>query len=321
MVAMIYTSYMMKGNSQNYLDNYERCHPERVAREDLSAKVYKRQNMKKFFLIGLIIVMVLVSACAPAKEIYNDVAEPNVKNSVQAQSETTSEQTTSESASSTTEVASTKQASSTTEEVASTTEVVSTSEESVVTTTTTLESTSEQTTETEGEAMSEKTLEKGLYADITMENGGKITIKLLPEHAPKTVENFQKLANEGFYEGLIFHRVINGFMIQGGDPTGTGMGGSEETIIGEFTANGVDNALSHKRGVISMARSQNMNSASSQFFIVHQDSLFLDGQYAAFGEVVSGMEVVDAIASVETDPSDKPLTEQKMSTVEVYEVQ
>ncbi len=174
---------------------------------------------------------------------------------------------------------------------------------------------------TEEELMSEKTLEKGLYADITMENGGKITIKLMPEVAPKTVENFQKLASDAFYNGLIFHRVIDGFMIQGGDPSGTGMGGAEETIVGEFSANGIENNLSHKRGVISMARSREMDSASSQFFIVHKDSPHLDGQYAAFGEVVSGMDVVDAIATTETGMADKPVADQVMKTVEVYEVE
>lgn len=147
---------------------------------------------------------------------------------------------------------------------------------------------------------------------LEMQNGGVIEIELYPDKAPKTVENFEKLVKEGFYDGLIFHRVISGFMIQGGDPTGTGYSGSDETIVGEFTSNGIANDLSHTRGVISMARSMNPNSASSQFFIVHQDSPFLDGNYAAFGKVVRGIEVVDAIASVETNASDKPLAEQKI---------
>ena len=152
---------------------------------------------------------------------------------------------------------------------------------------------------------------------IEMENGGVITAELYPDVAPQSVYNFISLANQGFYDGLIFHRVISGFMIQGGDPTGTGMGGSKEKIKGEFEANGCPNALSHKRGVISMARSQNYDSASSQFFIMHQNGEFLDGQYAAFGKVVKGMEVVDRIAAVPTDYSDRPRAEQKMKKVTV----
>ncbi len=152
---------------------------------------------------------------------------------------------------------------------------------------------------------------------ITMEDGGIIKIELLPEHAPLTCANFEKLVGEGFYNGLIFHRVISGFMIQGGDPTGTGMGGSKENITGEFKVNGIVNTLSHERGVISMARSQNFNSASSQFFICHADAQFLDGQYAAFGRVVEGMDVVDRIAAVRTNFQDRPLDEQKMAKVEI----
>lgn len=147
---------------------------------------------------------------------------------------------------------------------------------------------------------------------IEMENGGVITLELYPDKAPKTVANFEKLVKDGFYDGLIFHRVISGFMIQGGDPTGTGMGGSEEEIPGEFAANGFENPVSHVRGVISMARTNDPNSASSQFFIMHKDGTFLDGQYAAFGKVVDGIEVVDAIAEVETNAMDKPLKEQKI---------
>lgn len=147
---------------------------------------------------------------------------------------------------------------------------------------------------------------------IEMENGGVITLELYPDKAPKTVANFEKLVKEGFYDGLIFHRVISGFMIQGGDPTGTGMGGSEEEIPGEFAANGFENPVSHVRGVISMARTNDPNSASSQFFIMHKDGTFLDGQYAAFGRVVDGIEVVDEIAEVETNAMDKPLKEQKI---------
>ena len=130
---------------------------------------------------------------------------------------------------------------------------------------------------------------------IEMENGKKITAELYPDIAPQSVRNFISLANSGFYNGLIFHRCIYGFMIQGGDPKGNGTGGSEKTIKGEFSANGVENDISHVRGVISMARANDPDSGSSQFFIVHEDSTFLDGQYAAFGHVTDGMDVVDAI--------------------------
>ena len=132
--------------------------------------------------------------------------------------------------------------------------------------------------------------------EITMESGGVMKLELYPDKAPKTVANFEKLIKEGFYDGLTFHRIIKGFMIQGGDPEGTGMGGSDENILGEFAANGVNNDISHKRGVISMARAMNPNSASSQFFICHADSEFLDGQYAAFGKMTEGFEVLDALA-------------------------
>ena len=152
---------------------------------------------------------------------------------------------------------------------------------------------------------------------ITMENGDVIKIELCPEAAPKTCENFEKLVREGFYDGLIFHRVISGFMIQGGDPTGTGCGGSKDTIPGEFRANGHKNDLSHKRGVISMARTNDPNSASSQLFIMHADGEFLDGNYAAFGHVTEGMDVVDRIAAAQTDFRDKPIKEQRMKKVEI----
>lgn len=142
--------------------------------------------------------------------------------------------------------------------------------------------------------------------DIVMDSGDHILIELDPEAAPITVANFQKLVSESFYDGLIFHRIIPGFMIQGGDPTGTGRGGSAAKIKGEFLSNGVDNRLSHKRGVVSMARTQVPDSASSQFFICHGDSQFLDGEYAAFGKVISGMDEVDHIASLDTDRSDFP---------------
>ena len=150
---------------------------------------------------------------------------------------------------------------------------------------------------------------------IEMENGGVIELELYPETAPITVKNFEKLVSEGFYDGLIFHRVISGFMIQGGDPTGTGYHGSDENIKGEFLANGVMNKLSHTRGVISMARSQHPDSASSQFFICHEDATFLDGNYAAFGKVTKGIEVVDVIAAVETNAMDKPYEDQVMKKV------
>ena len=144
---------------------------------------------------------------------------------------------------------------------------------------------------------------------IEMEDGATMKVELYPEYAPKTVANFEKLVKEGFYDGLTFHRVISGFMIQGGDPQGTGMGGSDETIPGEFSSNGFkQNTLKHTRGVISMARSNMPNSASSQFFIMHQDSPHLDGSYAAFGKVIEGIEEVDKIAAVQTDASDKPTT-------------
>ena len=145
----------------------------------------------------------------------------------------------------------------------------------------------------------ETTDEKTNYVLMTVENYGQILIELYPDVAPITVANFQKLVSEKFYDGLTFHRVYKGFMIQGGDPKGNGTGGSDETIKGEFSANGVDNPLSHTRGVISMARSNAYNSASSQFFICHEDSVFLDGNYAAFGKVIVGMDVVDKIADCE----------------------
>lgn len=150
---------------------------------------------------------------------------------------------------------------------------------------------------------------------IEMENGKTIELELYPEVAPISCENFEKLVNQGFYNGLTFHRVIPGFMIQGGCPNGTGTGGPGWQIKGEFRANGVPNDLKHTRGVLSMARSMMPNSAGSQFFIMHEDAPHLDGQYAAFGKVVSGIEVVDEIASVPTDYNDKPRTPQIMKRV------
>ncbi len=152
---------------------------------------------------------------------------------------------------------------------------------------------------------------------ITMENGGVIKGELYPEIAPQSVYNFIDLANKGFYDGLIFHRVIAGFMIQGGDPTGTGMGGPGYSIKGEFYMNGFDNNLKHKRGVLSMARSMNPNSAGSQFFIMHEDAPHLDQQYAAFGKVTEGMDVVDQIANTKVDYNDRPIEEQKMASIRV----
>ena len=154
---------------------------------------------------------------------------------------------------------------------------------------------------------------------IELENGKKIKLELYPDKAPITCENFEKLVREGFYDGLIFHRVIKGFMIQGGDPQGTGMGGSKEKIKGEFAMNGVPSDLKHTRGVISMARSMNPNSASSQFFIMHKDAPHLDGQYAAFGKVVEGIEAVDEIAETKTDYNDRPLNDIKMKKVYIEE--
>ena len=150
-----------------------------------------------------------------------------------------------------------------------------------------------------------------------MENGKKIKIELYPEIAPISCENFEKLVKQGFYDGLTFHRVIPGFMIQGGCPNGTGTGSPGWTIKGEFSSNGVKNDLKHTRGVLSMARSMMPNSAGSQFFIMHDDAPHLDGNYAAFGKVIEGMEVVDEIAECETDYSDKPTTPQVMKKVTI----
>lgn len=170
----------------------------------------------------------------------------------------------------------------------------------------------------------EKTmLEKFDYADeitnwvcIDVEDFGYIVVELYPDIAPETVKNFQKLVDDGFYDGLIFHRVIKNFMIQGGDPKGTGMGGSDEKIRGEFSSNGFENNLAHKRGILSMARrGDDPNSASSQFFICQKDYPSLDGEYAAFGEVVYGMETVDAIADVRTNQNDKPYTDVVIHTM------
>lgn len=170
--------------------------------------------------------------------------------------------------------------------------------------------------------MVKKILERGQTVNnpkisILMDNNKEIILELYPEIAPITVENFLNLVEKGFYDGLIFHRVIPGFMIQGGDPQGSGMGGPGYQIKGEFKSNGVNNTLLHLRGVISMARSGHPDSAGSQFFIMHQDAPHLDGQYAAFGKVIKGIEVVDQIAGVKTNFQDKPINEQVMKLVKV----
>lgn len=160
------------------------------------------------------------------------------------------------------------------------------------------------------------------FVKIDVNNYGIMIAELYPDAAPITVENFKELVKEKFYDGIIFHRVISDFMIQTGDPTGTGMGGSEKEIKGEFKINGVENNLSHVRGVLSMARrgsnpetEDTMNSASSQFFIVHKDSDFLDGNYAAFGKLLNGYDILDKIATTTTDQNDKPLDDIKMNRI------
>lgn len=152
---------------------------------------------------------------------------------------------------------------------------------------------------------------------ITMDSGKTIRLELYPEIAPITVENFLDLVNKGFYNGLTFHRIIPGFMIQGGDPSGNGTGGPGYSIKGEFKSNGVNNTIKHERGVISMARAFDPNSAGSQFFIMHEDAPHLDGEYAAFGKVIEGLETVDEIASVETGFQDAPVKKVVMEKVEV----
>ena len=152
---------------------------------------------------------------------------------------------------------------------------------------------------------------------FTMENGDVMKAELYPDVAPNTVNNFISIVKKGLYDGLIFHRVIAGFMIQGGDPEGSGMGGPGYSIKGEFNYNGVENNLKHSRGVLSMARAQHPDSAGSQFFIMHADAPHLDGQYAAFGKLVEGEDVLDSIASIDTDWSDRPRTPQVMKTVTV----
>ncbi|GIN56455.1 peptidylprolyl isomerase [Lederbergia ruris] len=160
-------------------------------------------------------------------------------------------------------------------------------------------------------------VEKNPIVTIEMEDGGTIKVELDPNVAPNTVANFVSLVEDQFYDGLIFHRVIPGFMIQGGDPNGNGTGGPDYSIAGEFSSNGVENNLKHERGVISMARTQDPDSAGSQFFIMVEDATHLDGEYAAFGKVTEGMEIVDQIISAERDSADKPLADQTMKKVTV----
>lgn len=166
------------------------------------------------------------------------------------------------------------------------------------------------------EALSELPKDRPL-ATIEMSDGKTIVLALYPEYAPNTVNNFIELAEGGFYDGLIFHRVINGFMIQGGDPEGTGIGGPGYGIPGEFTSNGFENPINHRPGIISMARSQHPDSAGSQFFICQGETGFLDGEYAAFGQVVTGQENIDAIAAVPTDSQDKPVTDVVIKSIKI----
>lgn len=158
------------------------------------------------------------------------------------------------------------------------------------------------------------------YVEITVKNYGKIDLELDADVAPITVTNFINLVNDNFYDGLTFHRIIDGFMIQGGDPLGNGTGGSDKTIKGEFSDNGVNNSISHVRGVISMARSNSYDSASSQFFIVHEDSTFLDGKYAAFGKVTSGMDIVDKLAKVKVEDDNGTVSKKNQPIIESIKV-
>ena len=159
--------------------------------------------------------------------------------------------------------------------------------------------------------------EEAPIVTMTMEDGSEVIIELYPQLAPNTVNNFISLVQDGFYDGLIFHRVIPGFMIQGGDPEGTGAGGPGYSIKGEFNSNDFNNELEHERGVLSMARSQSPDSAGSQFFIMHEDSSHLDGDYAGFGQVIEGMDVIDDIVEVPTDEQDRPKEEQKIKSMTV----
>ncbi|MBS5284872.1 MAG: peptidylprolyl isomerase [Clostridiales bacterium] len=183
------------------------------------------------------------------------------------------------------------------------------------------ESTAPETTAAETQPLDLEAAAGKHHVEITVKDYGTITAELDGDNAPISTANFLKLAGEGFYDGLTFHRIISGFMIQGGDPLGNGMGGSEDEIKGEFSANGVENPLSHTRGAISMARSQNMDSASSQFFIVHEDSTYLDGQYACFGYVTEGMEVVDAICeAVAVEDNNGTVAKENQPVIESIKV-
>ncbi len=184
-----------------------------------------------------------------------------------------------------------------------------------------LEETESKETENNEEAEEEPTYkgenEEAPIVTMTMEGGGEVIIELYPQLAPNTVNNFISLVQDGFYDGLIFHRVIPGFMIQGGDPEGTGGGGPGYSIKGEFESNDFSNKLEHERGVLSMARSQSPDSAGSQFFIIHEDSSHLDGDYAGFGQVIEGMDVIDDIVDVPTGDQDRPEEEQKIKSMTV----
>lgn len=174
--------------------------------------------------------------------------------------------------------------------------------------------------ESEVDKMSYKEVEEITnYVKIEMEDGAKMLLELYPDVAPITVANFQKLVSEKFYDGIVFHRIVKNFMIQGGDPTGTGFGGSEETIKGEFKDNGVENNLAHDRGVISMARSGNPDSASSQFFIVHKKSSHLDGSYAAFGKVIAGFDTLDSLASLKVQ-GETPIVKPVIKNIRFIEL-
>lgn len=170
------------------------------------------------------------------------------------------------------------------------------------------------------EKENEKLLTGKHYVEITVKDYGKIDLELDADVAPITVTNFIDLVNDNFYDGLTFHRIIDGFMIQGGDPLGNGTGGSDKTIKGEFSDNGVNNSISHVRGVISMARSNSYDSASSQFFIVHEDSTFLDGKYAAFGKVTSGMDIVDKLAKVKVEDDNGTVSKENQPIIESIKV-
>lgn len=166
----------------------------------------------------------------------------------------------------------------------------------------------------------QKLLSGKYYAEMEVKDYGTVTLELDADTAPITVTNFINLVKEGFYDGLTFHRIIDGFMVQGGDPEGTGSGGSSQTITGEFAANGIQNNISHMRGVISMARSNSYNSASSQFFIMHQDKTSLDGKYAAFGRVISGMEVIDELVKVQVEDSEGTVLKENQPIIEKIEI-